>query len=176
MVRSGVVDYKAPFILKRDFSPNFPLRLMLKDIRLALDAAKESRVRLPGLEAVEEVYDVAAEEGQAGSGLRRDPHAAGKMGGRGSETQSRRLNYRGSGTLLLVSFIGAVRDYWFRPLWILLRQRPNVVHQVPHVVVFGAVAFWRHFALAMANHVEEFAVGAVFQRVGIGEIRDVLNV
>jgi 3-hydroxyisobutyrate dehydrogenase-like beta-hydroxyacid dehydrogenase len=64
MVRSGVVDYKAPFILKRDFSPNFPLRLMLKDIRLALDAAKEARVRLPGLEAVEEVYDVAAEEGQ----------------------------------------------------------------------------------------------------------------
>ena len=63
MVRSGVVEYKAPFILKRDFSPNFPLRLMLKDIRLALDAAKESRVRLPGLEAVEEVYDLAAEEG-----------------------------------------------------------------------------------------------------------------
>jgi 3-hydroxyisobutyrate dehydrogenase-like beta-hydroxyacid dehydrogenase len=64
MVRSGVVDYKAPFILKRDFTANFPLRLMLKDIRLALDAARESRVRLPGLEAVEEVYDVAAEEGQ----------------------------------------------------------------------------------------------------------------
>jgi len=64
MVRSGVVEYKAPFILKRDFSANFPLRLMLKDIRLALDAARESRVRLPGLEAVEEVYDVAAEEGQ----------------------------------------------------------------------------------------------------------------
>jgi len=63
MVRSGVVDYKSPFILKRDFSPNFPLRLMLKDIHLALDAAKESRVRLPGLEAVEEVYDLAAEEG-----------------------------------------------------------------------------------------------------------------
>ena len=63
MVRSGVVDYKAPFILKRDFSPNFPLRLMLKDIHLTLDAAREARVRLPGLEAVEEVYDVAAEEG-----------------------------------------------------------------------------------------------------------------
>ncbi len=63
MVRSGVVDYKAPFILKRDFSPNFPLRLMWKDIHLALEAAREKRVRLPGLEAVEEVYDVAAEEG-----------------------------------------------------------------------------------------------------------------
>lgn len=65
MVRSGVMEYKAPFIMKRDFSPNFPLRLMLKDIRLALAAAKESRVRLPGLEAVEEVYDVAAEEGHS---------------------------------------------------------------------------------------------------------------
>jgi 3-hydroxyisobutyrate dehydrogenase-like beta-hydroxyacid dehydrogenase len=63
MVRSGVMEYKAPFILKRDFSPNFPLRLMLKDIHLALEAAREKRVRLPGLEAVEEVYDVAAEEG-----------------------------------------------------------------------------------------------------------------
>jgi 3-hydroxyisobutyrate dehydrogenase-like beta-hydroxyacid dehydrogenase len=63
MVRSGVVDYKAPFIMKRDFSPNFPLRLMLKDIHLTLEAAKEARVRLPGLEAVEEVYDLAAEEG-----------------------------------------------------------------------------------------------------------------
>jgi 3-hydroxyisobutyrate dehydrogenase/2-hydroxy-3-oxopropionate reductase len=63
MVRSGVVDYKAPFVMKRDFSPNFPLRLMLKDIHLTLEAAKEARVRLPGLEAVEEVYDLAAEEG-----------------------------------------------------------------------------------------------------------------
>lgn len=64
MVKSGVVEYKAPFVLKRDFSPNFPLRLMYKDIRLALDAAKEARVKLPGLETVEEVYEVAAEDGQ----------------------------------------------------------------------------------------------------------------
>jgi 3-hydroxyisobutyrate dehydrogenase-like beta-hydroxyacid dehydrogenase len=63
MVRSGVVDYKAPFVLKRDFTPNFPLRLMLKDIRLARDAAKEARVKLPGLETVEEVYEMAAEDG-----------------------------------------------------------------------------------------------------------------
>ena len=63
MVRSGVVDYKAPFIMKRDFSPNFPLRLMLKDIHLALDAAKDSRVRLPGLEAVNDIYELAAEDG-----------------------------------------------------------------------------------------------------------------
>ena len=65
MVRSGVVEYKAPFVLQRDFSPNFPLRLMLKDLRLALDAAREVRVKLPGLETVEEIYDMAAEDGHA---------------------------------------------------------------------------------------------------------------
>lgn len=63
MVRSGVVEYKAPFVLKRDFSPNFPLRLMQKDIRLTLEAAKEARVKLPGLETVEEIYDLASEDG-----------------------------------------------------------------------------------------------------------------
>jgi 3-hydroxyisobutyrate dehydrogenase/2-hydroxy-3-oxopropionate reductase len=65
MVKSGVVEYKAPFVLNRDFSPNFPLRLMRKDIRLALDAAKEARVKLPGLETVEEIYEMAVEDGHA---------------------------------------------------------------------------------------------------------------
>jgi len=65
MVKSGVVEYKAPFVLGRDFSANFPLRLMRKDIRLALDAAKEVRVKLPALETVEEVYDLAIEDGHA---------------------------------------------------------------------------------------------------------------
>lgn len=63
MVRSGVVEYKGPFILQRDFTPNFPLRLMHKDLLLALDAAKEARVKLPGLETVEEIYEMATEDG-----------------------------------------------------------------------------------------------------------------
>jgi 3-hydroxyisobutyrate dehydrogenase/2-hydroxy-3-oxopropionate reductase len=63
MIRSGVVDYKAPFVLKRDFTPNFPMKLMHKDIRLMLEAAKEARVKLPALEIVEEIYDVAIEDG-----------------------------------------------------------------------------------------------------------------
>ncbi len=64
MVRSGVVDYKAPFVRNRDFSANFPLRLMHKDLRLILEAARETRVKLPALETVEEIYELAAEEGQ----------------------------------------------------------------------------------------------------------------
>jgi 3-hydroxyisobutyrate dehydrogenase-like beta-hydroxyacid dehydrogenase len=63
MVRSGVIDYKAPFVLRRDFTPNFPLRLMHKDIRLALSAAKEARVKLPAPETVEEIYEMATEDG-----------------------------------------------------------------------------------------------------------------
>jgi len=63
MLRSGVTDYKAKAIAKRDFTPNFPLKLMLKDIRLMLDYAREMRVKLPALETVEEVYAVADEEG-----------------------------------------------------------------------------------------------------------------
>jgi 3-hydroxyisobutyrate dehydrogenase-like beta-hydroxyacid dehydrogenase len=63
MVRSGVVEYKAPFVLQRDFTPNFPLRLMHKDILLTLEAAKEARVKLPALETVEEIYELATEEG-----------------------------------------------------------------------------------------------------------------
>lgn len=64
MVRSGVVDYKMPFVEKRDFSPNFPLRLMHKDIRLMLEAAKQVGVELPGLETIKGIYD--------------DAHAAGR--------------------------------------------------------------------------------------------------
>lgn len=65
MVKSGVVEYKAPFVLQRDFTANFPLKLMRKDIRLALEAAKEARVKLPGGETVEEIYDMAVEDGHA---------------------------------------------------------------------------------------------------------------
>jgi 3-hydroxyisobutyrate dehydrogenase-like beta-hydroxyacid dehydrogenase len=63
MVRSGVVDYKMPFVEKRDFSPNFPLRLMHKDMHLMMDAAAETGVKLPGLEAVDTVYEEAHRQG-----------------------------------------------------------------------------------------------------------------
>ncbi len=63
MVRSGVTDYKAPFVLRHDYSPNFPLRLMHKDIHLMLDMAKEHRVKLPALETVDEIYELSSEEG-----------------------------------------------------------------------------------------------------------------
>ena len=63
MIRSGVADYKAPFILKKDYSPNFPLRLMHKDMHLMMDAARESGTKLPGLEKIDEIYEAASTAG-----------------------------------------------------------------------------------------------------------------
>jgi 3-hydroxyisobutyrate dehydrogenase-like beta-hydroxyacid dehydrogenase len=65
MVRSGVVDYKAPFVLKHDYTPNFPLRLMYKDIKLMLEAGREAGVKLPGLETVAQIYEKATSEGKS---------------------------------------------------------------------------------------------------------------
>jgi 3-hydroxyisobutyrate dehydrogenase-like beta-hydroxyacid dehydrogenase len=64
MVRSGVVDYKMPFVEKGDFSPNFPLRLMHKDIKIMLNTAREADIRLPALETVEQVYARAHANGR----------------------------------------------------------------------------------------------------------------
>lgn len=63
MVRSGVVDYKAQFVLSRDFSANFPMRLMHKDIHLMLEAARQQGVRLPALETVDRIYEDAKKQG-----------------------------------------------------------------------------------------------------------------
>jgi 3-hydroxyisobutyrate dehydrogenase-like beta-hydroxyacid dehydrogenase len=64
MIRSGVAEYKKPFILSEDWTPNFPLKLMHKDIHLMLDAAKENGVKLPGLTKIDEViYEDAVKNG-----------------------------------------------------------------------------------------------------------------
>lgn len=61
MIRSGVAEYKKPFILNQDYSPNFPLKLMHKDIHLMLDAANENEVKLPGLVEIDKaIYEQAA--------------------------------------------------------------------------------------------------------------------
>jgi 3-hydroxyisobutyrate dehydrogenase-like beta-hydroxyacid dehydrogenase len=56
MARSGVLDVKAPLILKGEFPASFPLRLMHKDVRLALELAKEKGVTLPAGAAAYATY------------------------------------------------------------------------------------------------------------------------
>ena len=44
--KSGLIDYKAPFIFKRDFTTNFSVKWMDKDIGLMLESAEELSVPL----------------------------------------------------------------------------------------------------------------------------------
>jgi 3-hydroxyisobutyrate dehydrogenase-like beta-hydroxyacid dehydrogenase len=57
MGRSGLLDLKTPLMLKGDYKPSFPLRLMHKDLGLALDLANQLGVALPTTAAVREVYN-----------------------------------------------------------------------------------------------------------------------
>ncbi|MFI5095247.1 MAG: NAD(P)-binding domain-containing protein [Candidatus Acidiferrales bacterium] len=56
MARAGVLDVKAPLLLKGEYPPSFPLRLMHKDVGLALDLAKEVGVVLPAGAAAYSTY------------------------------------------------------------------------------------------------------------------------
>ena len=51
MARAAVLDVKAPLLLKNEYPPSFPLRLMHKDMRLALELAKQEGINLPAAAA-----------------------------------------------------------------------------------------------------------------------------
>ena len=56
MARSGVLDIKAPNLLNGEYKPSFPLRLMHKDLGLALELGNQIGVALPATAAAREVY------------------------------------------------------------------------------------------------------------------------
>src|SRR5713101_4862625 len=56
MARAPVLDVKAPLLLKGEYAPSFPLRLMHKDLGLALDLATHIGVPLPATAAARETY------------------------------------------------------------------------------------------------------------------------
>src|SRR5580658_1316007 len=56
MARWGVLDVKAPMMVKGEFPASFPLRLMQKDVRLALELARDRGITLPCGAAVYETY------------------------------------------------------------------------------------------------------------------------
>ncbi len=64
--RSGIIEMKAPQILKRDFSPFFPLQLMAKDMRLVLETAGALDVQLPFAASLSKVYESCLADGLAG--------------------------------------------------------------------------------------------------------------
>ena len=63
MGRSGLLDVKAPNLLKGEYAPSFSLRLMHKDLGLALDLANQLGVALPATAAARETN--SADKGAA---------------------------------------------------------------------------------------------------------------
>jgi 3-hydroxyisobutyrate dehydrogenase-like beta-hydroxyacid dehydrogenase len=64
MARAPVLDVKAPLLLKGEYPPSFPLRLMHKDVGLALDLARETGVTLPAATAAFSTYSEVKRKAQ----------------------------------------------------------------------------------------------------------------
>lgn len=63
--RSGLVAFKAPYVFRRDFSTNFSVRWMHKDIGLMLDSAAGLDVPLPLTGLTRQLFQMAISEGHA---------------------------------------------------------------------------------------------------------------
>ncbi len=61
--KSGLIEYKAPFVLRRDFTPNFSLKWMHKDTSLMVDSGAELGVPLPLTNLTKSLFESAIAEG-----------------------------------------------------------------------------------------------------------------
>lgn len=61
--KSGLISYKAPFVLDRNFETNFSIKWMHKDIGLMLDSAKDLDVPLPLTALTQQMFRAAIASG-----------------------------------------------------------------------------------------------------------------
>lgn len=61
--KSAMAEAKTPKIVNRDFSPSFKSSLMLKDVGLALDLAKEIKLPMPVLSISREMLQILSAKG-----------------------------------------------------------------------------------------------------------------
>lgn len=61
--KSGLISYKAPFVFRRDFQPNFSVKWMHKDILLMLESGKELSVPLFLTSLTNQIFQTAVTEG-----------------------------------------------------------------------------------------------------------------
>jgi 3-hydroxyisobutyrate dehydrogenase len=65
---SRILEHYAPRMLDGDFAPGFFVKHFIKDLRIALDSAREMGIRLPGTYLAERLYELLAEDGKAENG------------------------------------------------------------------------------------------------------------
>jgi 3-hydroxyisobutyrate dehydrogenase-like beta-hydroxyacid dehydrogenase len=63
--KSGLISYKAPFVLRRDFGANFSTKWMHKDIGLMLESGKELSVPLLLTSLTQQLFQTAIAAGHA---------------------------------------------------------------------------------------------------------------
>jgi 3-hydroxyisobutyrate dehydrogenase/2-hydroxy-3-oxopropionate reductase len=61
--RSGLISFKAPYVLDRNFETNFSVKWMHKDIELMLEAAKDIKVPLRLTPVTERMFHAALDAG-----------------------------------------------------------------------------------------------------------------
>ena len=61
--KSGLISYKAPFVLRRDFKTNFSAKWMHKDIGLMLESGQELNVPLPMTSLTRQMFQMAISSG-----------------------------------------------------------------------------------------------------------------
>ena len=61
--KSGLISFKAPFILARNFETNFSTKWMHKDVGLALESGKDLDVPLPVTALTEQMLRAAIAKG-----------------------------------------------------------------------------------------------------------------
>lgn len=61
--KSGLIAFKAPYVFRRDFSTNFSVKWMHKDIGLMLDSAKELDVPLPLTSLTQQMFRATIAKG-----------------------------------------------------------------------------------------------------------------
>ena len=61
--RSGLIAFKAPYVLDRNFETNFSVRWMNKDIGLALESGKQQGIPLPLTAITQQMFQAAVASG-----------------------------------------------------------------------------------------------------------------
>jgi 3-hydroxyisobutyrate dehydrogenase/2-hydroxy-3-oxopropionate reductase len=61
--KSGMISFKAPFVFRRDFTTNFSVQWMHKDIGLMLESAAEMDVPLPLTAVTQQMFRAAMSKG-----------------------------------------------------------------------------------------------------------------
>ena len=63
--KSGLIEFKAPYVFNRDFSPQFSVKWMDKDIGLMLESGQELNVPLPLTGLTRQIFQAAIAQGHA---------------------------------------------------------------------------------------------------------------